>query len=169
MFEALYERVLKPDEAFRRELLSLGFDMARMEPSYPLGVWEACVEQTVRREYPTLSPEEGARLLGRRFTEGFFETIIGRLAAVMLPLLAGRRYVERIPSFIHMGIPGAAVTVRWLAARHAVIELPGLSRAVVYVIQGNVEVGFQRTNQRGTVLARMTGARGGQLEVQWEG
>jgi uncharacterized protein (TIGR02265 family) len=166
MFEGLFLRVLQPDEAFRKELLAVGFDVTRMEPSYPLSVWEACLGLAVQREYPLLPLDDGARTLGRRFSEGFFETIIGRLAAVMLPLLSGRRYVERIPTFVRMGVPELAIAVEWLGVQEALVSMPQVSPIVFYATAGSVDVGARRCRLEATVTPRLVG-RAGELHVKW--
>lgn len=111
LIEGLFQRALHPDPAFVEELKAIGLDLRDLRPRYSTRVWREALEIARRRVYPTLAVEEGYRALGRRFSEGFFETIIGRFISVAFPMIgptgmlkmsprnvrAGRRDVEVIP------------------------------------------------------------------------
>lgn len=96
-FEGLFTRALDPDPGFADELRSAGFDLSHPEPRYPTRIWHACLEIARRRTFPALSRDEGFRRLGHLYIEGFFETILGKVIAVAMPILGVQRTIPRIP------------------------------------------------------------------------
>lgn len=102
MFEGLFARALQVSEAMAAELRSVGFDPKNPKPRYPNKVWRDSLEVARRHEYPTLSHEEGMRALGRRFVDGFFQTIIGKFVAVALPMLGNSMMQKRVPGMFKM-------------------------------------------------------------------
>lgn len=111
VFEGLFSRALKPERDFLAELRAAGYDPARPERRYPTRVWKACVEVACRRVHPELPEGEAMNLLGRRFIDGFFETIIGKVVLVALPFLSADSLVRRIPKFRSMTATGIEVMV----------------------------------------------------------
>lgn len=102
MFEGLFVRALRPTEAMAAELKSVGYDLKNPQPQYKNHVWRQALEVARRHEYPTLSHDEGMRALGRRFVDGFFQTIIGKFVAVALPMLGSRMMQRRVPGMFKM-------------------------------------------------------------------
>ncbi|MBF5045212.1 DUF2378 family protein [Aggregicoccus sp. 17bor-14] len=94
--EGLYVRALKPTGAFEEELRQVGVDVKRLEATYPLPVWYAAMRVALRHVAPHLPEEQGYRLLGDRFIAGFFDTLVGKLVAVGVPLLGPDKTLERL-------------------------------------------------------------------------
>ena len=96
-FEALFQRALGGDATLAAKLREQGVDVARLEVRYPTAVWCACVAVARQHRFPRLSAAKGERALGRLVAEGFFDTLIGRVLGVGLPLLGPARVLHRLP------------------------------------------------------------------------
>lgn len=125
MFEALFDRRLKPAGAFADELKRAGYDALEARPKYPTQVWLQCLRVARRHRWPQLSEAEAYRQLGREFSEGFLETMVGRLVAVALPFMSPESFLRRLASYFRMGREdsGLAFDVVELAPGSARIEV----------------------------------------------
>jgi uncharacterized protein (TIGR02265 family) len=97
LFEGMFVRAVRPDPAFAAELKELGFDIARMQPRYPVRVWRQSLEAARRRLFGERPEEKGYRALGNLFVQGYFETIIGKILAIPLSLVAVDKVILRMP------------------------------------------------------------------------
>lgn len=112
VLEGLFVRGLKAEGKLARELEALGYDMKRPEMDYPIQLWQRVVALARQEAYPELGDEEAYRQLGRKVTEGFAQTLVGRVAAVALPMIGPVRALERVPRFLAMmGRPDVEVTL----------------------------------------------------------
>jgi uncharacterized protein (TIGR02265 family) len=123
IFEGLFVKMLKPTGAFAEDLLRAGYDLKRQERIYPESVFKACVRIACRHVYPGMEEGAAMRLLGRRFIEGFFDTIAGRIVAVSLPVLGPVGLIRRLPRLWAMGTKGIKAEVREVTARQWLIEV----------------------------------------------
>jgi uncharacterized protein (TIGR02265 family) len=112
VFEGMFGRALKPTGKFVEDLRAIGYDPARPEIRYPTRVWRDALEVARRHCYPQLPAEQAQRMLGRRFVDGFFETIVGRLMAVAMPLIGTAMVCRRIPKYWAAVRTGISVEVR---------------------------------------------------------
>lgn len=122
-FEGLYVRALKPSGELLRELTAAGFNPGRMEPTYPPELWERCIEIARRHTFPGLAREEADERLGRRFNQGFFETLLGSLIKVSIPIVGFNGVVSRLPRTAPTAFPGIQVAVSPRAAGGFTVEL----------------------------------------------
>ncbi len=102
VLEGLFVRGLKAEGRLARELEALGYDMKKPEMDYPIQLWQRVVALARQEVYPELGDEEAYRQLGRKLTSGFAETLVGRVAAVALPMIGPVRALERVPRFLAM-------------------------------------------------------------------
>ena len=85
------------DDAAKDHLRVLGLDVrARLEPAYPLPVWTQVMRFSSTLVAPGRAPGEQMFELGRRFIEGYAETIVGRAMLTALKVLGPRRTLERM-------------------------------------------------------------------------
>lgn len=96
-FEGMYQRALKPTGAFADELRKAGYDVKNPVGRYHAQVWHDTLEVARRHTYPTLPLNDGFRQLGRRFLDSYFETILGKTVAVVLPILGAERTAKQLP------------------------------------------------------------------------
>lgn len=97
--EGLWVRALSKDltPALRERLRAEGLDLsAPLSPAYPVERYEAWLRLTARALQPELSEAEGLRWLGRRFLQGYEQTLLGKAAAATLRLLGPRRGIDRL-------------------------------------------------------------------------
>ena len=94
--EGMFVRALQPTGAFADELRKVGVDVKRLEPTYSTQVWQDAVVVARRHAAAHLPEAEGFRLLGSKFIGGFFDTLVGKMIAVGLPLLGPSRALQRL-------------------------------------------------------------------------
>lgn len=145
MFEGLFVRALavKPGP-LKDKLRGAGFDLDRPLPRYPVTVWEACVDVTVGELFPGVSRAEGWRRIGRRFIEGYFETLVGKFIATAMPFLSARAFINRGPRFITTGLEGAVVTLTWLDDATASLRVQEAGDESGALMAGVMSVCFER-------------------------
>lgn len=138
LFEGMYQRAMKPDAALAAELKAVGFDLARIENKYPIQVWRNALDVTRRRMYPGLPEEQGYRALGRKFIDGYFETIIGRVVAVPVSLLGIERIIPRIARSLRVPRPDIVIDPpveeakqRWRVKFHDAWARPGFYAGIM--------------------------------------
>lgn len=94
--EGMYVRALQPTGAFAEELKALGVDVQRLEPTYPTAVWQASIEVARRHVAGHLPKAAGYQLLGEKFIGGFFDTLVGKMISIGLPLLGPGKTLQRL-------------------------------------------------------------------------
>jgi uncharacterized protein (TIGR02265 family) len=110
-FEGLFQHALKPDDVLQAELRAAGFDLRAQQPEYPAEVWKKCLEVTARRVHPGLPREEALRKLGRVFIDGFFKTILGKVASTVVAMVGPDVVLRRARGFFMSSAPGLVMTV----------------------------------------------------------
>lgn len=164
VFEGLFVRVFNPDAKFAEDLKAIGFDLKHPQLRYPAKVWHDALQVAHRHVYPAMKKEEAHRELGRRFIEGFFSTITGKVIAVALPFLGADALIKRIPKFSSMASRGTEVAVRkegdqWVLTYKGPFPDPDF---VAGVLEGNVN----RTNNLRAIDVRARTATGYELVVK---
>ncbi|HEY0094401.1 MAG TPA: DUF2378 family protein, partial [Archangium sp.] len=87
VFEGLFVRGLEPHAQLSQGLRAEGYDPKCPEVDYPVQTWKRCVALARDLSFGELGDAEAYRLLGRKLTQGFTETLVGRVAAVALPMI----------------------------------------------------------------------------------
>lgn len=111
VFEGLFRRALRvePTSALAEALREVGFDLKAPKGRYPGQVWKAALDVAARHQFPSLSLLEAHRELGRLFTAGFFETIVGKVIGSIIPFLGTDRMMARMPKFAAMATAGVSL------------------------------------------------------------
>jgi uncharacterized protein (TIGR02265 family) len=170
MFEALFERRLKPTGAFREALVSAGYDGANAKPKYPTEVWTRCLGVARAHRYAELSEQEAWRQIGREFTLGFLETLVGRLVAVAIPLMSPDSFLNRLATWFRMGREDEGLTF------DVVERGVGVARIVVHnpaavgggFVAGMIEIGFERLERAHSVEVLQSSPVDYELRVRWQ-
>lgn len=168
VFEGLFVHALKlpANGEFADALRGAGFDMSRQEPEYPAEVWHRCLEVACRFCHADRPREEALRLLGDRFIDGFFQTLVGKMAGALLPMLGPAQLFKRFPGFAMSSAPGLTVTVRQPAVHTFIVRyespatVPDFDAAVVLALLARTGVTAPQTT-----LAR--GPLGFDLTISW--
>jgi uncharacterized protein (TIGR02265 family) len=104
------------------ELRATGLDFDRLQPAYPLEVWEKVARQVAAAIVPGGPETEAWRLLGQGFVEGYRQTLLGASVMAMAKVLGVRRFVARMGRNFRTGSNFAQMTVTLLGDTEAVIE-----------------------------------------------
>lgn len=145
MFEGLFVRALAVKAGpLKDQLRRHGFDLDRPLPRYPVTVWENCVDATAAELYPGVDRAEGWRRIGRRFIEGYFETLVGKFIATAMPFLSAKAFINRSPRFITTGLEGAVVTLTWLDDKTASLRVQEAGDESGALMAGVLGVCFER-------------------------
>ncbi|MBZ4394353.1 DUF2378 family protein [Myxococcus sp. AS-1-15] len=100
VLEGLFVRGLKVSGRLVEALEALGYDIKRPEVDYPVEVFQRAVLLARREVFGELTDEEAYRRVGRTLVDGFASTLVGRVAAVALPMIGPARAAERIPRYL---------------------------------------------------------------------
>ncbi len=96
--EGLFIRELQDvlEPAHRAQLKSLGLDLSRLLPAYPVATFRAGLELVGPLVAPNQPPLEQQLELGRRLTRGYFDTFLGRAMSKMMAMVGPDRGITRI-------------------------------------------------------------------------
>jgi uncharacterized protein (TIGR02265 family) len=167
MFEGMFVRALRVDGDFKAQLRAKGFDLDRAHPRYPITVWLDCVDLAATRLYPGESRAQAWQQLGRRFIDGYFETLVGKLITASFPFLSAKSFVTRVPRFMTSGLEGTELTLTWLDAHTATLRIVGSGDISAAFMSGILSVCFERLGAGAVKLeARSLGGRDSELRVE---
>ncbi|ATB28321.1 DUF2378 family protein [Melittangium boletus] len=167
VFEGLFIRGLAPHGALARALVAEGYDPRCPEMDYPIGVWKRCVIQARRMVYGELNDADAHRLLGRKLCEGFSETLVGRVAAVALPMIGPARVMERLPRyFAMMGRPDIEFQLVVLNDRERRVCISDVHNRPEFVA-GSMEVALERAHVQPIIHVDDRSPQGFRLLVRW--
>lgn len=169
MFEALFDRRLKPVGDFARELLAAGYDPAHATPKYPTEVWTRCLEIARQHRWPELSRPEAFRLIGREFSEGFLETIVGRLVGAAVPFMSPQSFLNRLSTYFRMGREDTGLSFEIVDQTPSAcrIEVHNPSEVPGTFVAGMIEVALERLARKGSVEVLQKTPRDYELVVRW--
>ncbi len=169
MFEGLFVRALRvePSSDFARALAEAGYALQAPRAVYEVEVWTACLDVAAARLHPELARFEAWRRLGRVFIDGYFQTPIGRVIAVALPLMKVDRFVERVPQFLRTGLGGSTCEVDQPEPGEATLHLHGPHGGAAWVLSGVLEVCFARLGTTGTFTPEALDEVESRLAVRW--
>lgn len=152
LFEGLFVRALQPNAVFKEKLRGKGFDLARMQPRYPIQVWIDCVDVAIAEVYPQLSRPEAWSAIGDRFVEGYFQTLVGRMIATTLPFLSAKTFVGRSPRFISTGLDGVNQVLTWENEKTACLSIKGGGELAGHLLVGVCRNAYRRMKIEGVKL-----------------
>ncbi len=167
-FEGLFVRALRAEGAFAEALRAVGVDVRRLQPTYPIEVWNEALEVAWKQRLAHLSREEAYRELGRKMAQGFTRTLVGKVVDVSLPLLGPERFVQRIPSLHKLDSFDYQVQAERLGERHFRVKYREDPDAKPDFMAGLFEVGLQRTGVDPQVEVTHRESRGFDLDLRWK-
>lgn len=103
-FEALFLKALKVEGPVADELKAIGFDVARLEPSYDVSVWRSALDVAGKHFFPDLTRDQADYKLGGRLVDGYFDTLVGTVMLAAFPLLSPDALCKRLPRYFASGI-----------------------------------------------------------------
>jgi uncharacterized protein (TIGR02265 family) len=167
VFEGLFVRGLEPNSQLAQGLRSEGYEPRCPEVDYPVQVWKRCVALARDIVYGQLGDAEAYRLLGRKLTEGFADTLVGRVAAVALPMIGATGVVQRLPRYLSMmGRPDLEVQLISVGDRARRVTIPDMHNRPEF-IAGALEVALERAHVKPCISVEDRSHLGFSLLVRW--
>jgi len=148
MFEGLFKRALDASGPLKEALLQQGFNLDRPRPRYPVSVWRNCVDAAAVHLYPGMPRDVAWTALGRRFIEGYFATLVGKMISASLPFLSAKTFINRVPRFISTGLEGSEVSVVWSRPDVATLRILGSGDLAGALMAGVLAVTFERLGMK---------------------
>jgi uncharacterized protein (TIGR02265 family) len=166
IFEGMFQRGMKVDSGLKAKLLAAGYDLDRPQATYPTPVWVACVEVAAVHAYGGMAREQAMRQLGRRFIDGFFETILGKLVSAPMPLLKTEKLVERIGKTMSLERPDTIGVVTNVGPKHYLLTVQDAFPLPDFVA-GNLEGLLTRAKVQPQVEVAERRPNGYALTLRW--
>lgn len=166
-FEGLFVRALTAEGAFADALRTVGVDVRRLQPRYPIEVWNESLEVAWKHCFSHLERDEAYRELGRQLAHGFSRTLVGKVVDVSLPLLGPERFVQRIPVLSRLDTFEYQVQVEPLGERRFRVSYREDPDAKPDFMAGLFEVGLRKTGVEPVVAVTMREPTAFDLEMSW--
>jgi uncharacterized protein (TIGR02265 family) len=113
MVEGLRRAMGTLDERTHRKFEELGLPMrGKMEQTYPRDLWVRVCLFAGQQLNPTFSPEQQRVALGRRFVQGYAETLVGKALLAAMRVLGPKRALARLERSFRTGNNYSRVTFR---------------------------------------------------------
>jgi uncharacterized protein (TIGR02265 family) len=161
-------RALGPlNEQDRRALKALGFDVdKRLLPGYPLEQFVALIDFAGEKLAPGTGQVEQAALLGRRFMDGYQQTMVGRAMVAAMRMIGPWRTLERLSNKFRTGNNFSQTSITRLGPTEAELWVNHASRPGWYV--GLVARGLELAGASDVNVAVISGGdEGGRFHVRW--
>lgn len=144
--EGLFVRSLKAEGALAEGLKAIGIDVKRLEPGYDDAVFRAGVDVAARLVHAELSETEAHRLLGHALIDGYFDTILGKVAATLVPVLGVKGTLRRLEYLWKAPQPTMQVTTE--LHPDGIWEVRFVNPAMPpFMVAGVLEAGLARTRE----------------------
>lgn len=167
VFEALFLRSLprsgQLDAALRRE----GFDPEKLEVEYPVEVWIACVRAAARTLHPDVPLEIGLHRLGRVFPEGWFQTLVGRLAQAIVAMVAPGSLLMRFPRLARAGRTDFILEASLDGDHAGILKVTDPAGFEPHFLAGVLERSLELTGVKVTTRVDRPSPQVGHIHVSW--
>lgn len=167
VFEGMFVRGMESQGSLSQVLVQEGYDPRCPDVDYPIQMWKRCVTQARYLAHPGLSDADAYRLLGRKLVEGFAQTLLGRVAAVGMPMIGPARVLERLPRYMAMmGRPELQVQCTTLGERMRRVHLADVHNPPEFSA-GALEAALELACCRPHVQVEDRSPQGCRLLVRW--
>ena len=166
-FVGLFCNGLRVREPLTTALREVGFDVDRPKGEYPIEVWNESMRLAWRHLHPDKSQEQAYRDFGKRFFDGFAQTLVGSVLAVGLPVLGPERFLRRLPQYMKVDTYSYRVEAREEAARHWRLVFRNDPDAKPDFIAGLVEASLLRIGVQATVEVTLRESNDFDITVRW--
>lgn len=166
-FEGLFIRALAAEGAFADALRTVGVDVRRLQPRYPIEVWNEALEVAWKHRFSHLAREAAYRELGRQLAHGFLRTLVGKVVDVSLPLLGPERFIQRIPALSKLDAFEYQVQVERLSERRFRVSYREDPDAKPDFMAGLFEAGLRKTGVEPVVEVTKREPTAFEVELRW--
>lgn len=154
------------DDTARTRLRELGVDLARTLPAYPLEVWVQVMRYAASRVAPGLPESEQMEQLGRRFIDGYEQTLVGRALLASMRLIGPRRTLERMSRNFRTGNNYTEAKVTERGPTEVELWLSHVKAPEFY--RGMLQAGLARTGPKSLDVRLVShDANGATFRVAW--
>jgi uncharacterized protein (TIGR02265 family) len=170
VFEGVFARSLKAEGELAAALARAGYDIARPEASYPPALLATCLELASRHCFPQLSLTEGTREIGRRFMDGYRQTLVGSVLVAALPLLGPARMLARLPRMMGANQNFGHTVAKAVGEQHWTVDYSGNPPGVppcAHYSAGCIEAALRLTRVEPTVTVTAERPDGFTLDIRW--
>jgi uncharacterized protein (TIGR02265 family) len=162
-------RAVRPvlDSALTEELRVLGIDTSRpLLPAYPVDVLRNALVVGARRMSPGAADADALVALGRRYVEGYSETMVGRALKTAIRLIGPRRTLDRLAKQFRTANNYSETTVTHHAPGRSELWCNDVTHPNWYIglISGTIEVAGAKNVK---VTLRSHDAAGAVFDVTW--
>jgi uncharacterized protein (TIGR02265 family) len=162
-------RAVRPvlDSALTAELLALGIDTTKpLLPAYPVDVLRSALVVGARRLSPGAAEADALVALGRRYVEGYAETMVGRALKTAIRLIGPRRTLDRLAKQFRTANNYSETKVTHHAPGRSELWCNDVTHPNWYVglVGGTIEVAGAKDVQ---VTLRSHDAAGAVFDVTW--
>jgi uncharacterized protein (TIGR02265 family) len=113
LFDGLFGRALEMTPDLELGLRLLGYDVHAPCSRYPIELWSDCL-LLATMQCPRENEHLALERLGRKFIEGWFETLLGKLIDLsVLPFVSLRALLERLPALVESVISHSEPALLW--------------------------------------------------------
>jgi uncharacterized protein (TIGR02265 family) len=165
-FQGLFVRALPPEPDFHADLKAVGVDVEKLLPQYPVTVWLEALAVARRHFFPGHTVQQADWQLGRLFTQGFLNTMVGRAMGVMLPMLGPARLLDRVERNFAMARPDVRVTVQVVGETERLLLFKDVAPQPDFS-GGVIEAGQERARVQAQVTVEDRQATSFVLRVRW--
>lgn len=164
-------RAVRPalNASFADELKRLGIDTAKpLLPAYPVDVLREALLLGAKKLNPSLSDHDALVALGRRYVEGYGETLVGKALRTAIRLIGPKRTLERLAKQFRTANNYSETKVTQQAPGRALLWCNDVSHPAWYegLIAGTLEVTGATSV---TVTLSRHDAEGAFFDVTWSG
>lgn len=155
------------DESAKIKLATHGLDVReRLRPAYPLTVWTDVVRIGAALVAPGEPREVQMYELGRRFIEGYRETIVGKAMLTALKILGPRRALERMTRNFRTGNNYTQTTLEPRGPTTFTLWLNRVNEPEFY--RGLLTAGLDQSGATAvTVKVRAHDSEGAHFDIEW--
>ncbi len=155
------------DESAKIKLAAHGLDVrVRLRPAYPLSVWAEVVRIGGALVAPGESHDAQMYELGRRFVEGYRETIVGKAMLAALKVLGPRRTLERMSRNFRSGNNYTQTTLEPRGPTAFTLWLNRVNEPEFY--RGLLTAGLDHSGAAAVVVKlRACDSNGAHFDIEW--
>ncbi len=171
VFEGLFQRALRPTGDFAEALRAVGYDVDNPQRGYHHQVYYDALMVAREHACRSMSDPEAYQKLGRLQLEGFLTTIVGRVSAVVAPIIGATALTRRLPRLWRSVDNVLQMTTEELSSSHFYVffdtyPTPPLFR-LAHVIGGMSKHFGAMAKINSTVTVLRDEGHTGQIEIQW--
>ena len=153
--------------ALREKIREKGIHLDRpLLPAYPRATWEAVLGAIAEELYPRVPYDEAHRLVGRRLSQAYNETAIGRAVAESLRVRGPEHALERMSRTLRSGNNYAETRLTRTGENAFELWVNETNGSPGY-IQGVLETVMENAGAKAEIEVRSSGGQAATYSIRW--